>query len=258
VEWAKLCTDTDEEDWNFKSVVLGGQRMAINRMGNAEEGFFILGDSTGDKPNANNIEGSVSLTEDLVLAFVNSRGNYGNSALHLAVTHSRKEAITYLLNEPQKAKGRGRPSLTLMNMQKLTPLTLSVRMAQEKQENLESFEEILQSAYSSLIWTYGDVEMRLHSYYQMDTFRVRDKKLHQNPDYLSALEIVVHYEVPVLTALPVFEDLIFDKWEKFGFRYHMIFAFVPYTLFVVGGNPQKSNSSIKLPWEMTVKLTLKN
>jgi hypothetical protein len=51
------------------------------------------------------------------------------------------------------------------------------------------------------IWSYGDMEMRIHSLYQMDTFRVGTKKLHSSPHYASALEIVVNFEVPVLTGL---------------------------------------------------------
>jgi hypothetical protein len=105
-------------------------------------------------------------------------------------------------------------------------------MAQEKQENLEAFESILTSAYSTMIWKYGDMEMRTQNLYQMDTFRVRGKKLHSNKAYASALEIVVNYEVPVLTALPVFEELIQDKWAKFGFKYHCLCALLPYSIFV--------------------------
>ena len=99
------------------------------------------------------------------------------------------------------AKGRGRPSLTLLNHQHLTPLTLAVCIAQEEHQSLDAFEAILQSAYSTRIWSYGGMEMRIHSLYQMDTFRVRTKKLHFDPHYASALEIVVNFEVPVLTGL---------------------------------------------------------
>jgi len=45
------------------------------------------------------------------------------------------------------------------------------------------------------------MEMRNDSLYQMDTFRVHNKKLHESPHYASALEIVVNFEVPVLTGL---------------------------------------------------------
>jgi ankyrin repeat protein len=72
-----------------------------------------------------------------VLAFVNSRGNYGDSALHLAVLHSNTQAIQWLLeiHHPAKeAKSRGRPALTLMNKELLTPLTLSVRQARDTLE----------------------------------------------------------------------------------------------------------------------------
>ena len=182
----------------------------------------------------------VSLVEDLVLAFVNARGDNGNSALHLSVMHSKKQAIQWLLSPTEdifkEAKGRGRPALTFLNKNNLTPLTLSVRMAQENHENLEAFETILTSAYSALIWAYGDMEMRTQNLFQMDTFRVKDKKLHNkklNPEYASALEIVVNFEVPVLTALPVFEELIRDKWTKFGMRFHWLYAIIPYSIFVL-------------------------
>jgi len=98
--------------------------------------------------------------------------------------------------------------------------------------SLEAFETILYCAYSTMVWTYGDMEMRTHSLYQIDTFRVKDKKLHAKDGYASALEIVVSREVPVLTALPVFETLIHDKWKKFARRHHIRFAVIPYALFV--------------------------
>ena len=91
--------------------------------------------------------------------------------------------------------------LTLLNHEHLTPLTLAVRIAQEEHQSLVAFEVILQSAYSTRMWSFGGMEMQQNSLYQMDTFRVGTKKLHSSPHYASALEIVVNFEVPVLTGL---------------------------------------------------------
>ena len=111
-----------------------------------------------------------------------------NSALHLAVQHSKKDAIQWMLDNkaPGQAPGRGRPMLTLLNHEHLTPLTLAVRIAQEEHQSLVAFEVILQSAYSTRMWSFGGMEMQQNSLYQMDTFRVHNKKLHNkklNPHY---------------------------------------------------------------------------
>ena len=91
-------------------------------------------------------------------------------------------------------------------------------MAQADQESLESFHQMIHCSYQKVLWQYGDCEMRMLSLYQMDSFRISQKKLHKNPKYLSALEIVVFFEIPVLTALPEFAELIDEKWNKFAFR----------------------------------------
>ena len=68
--------------------------------------------------------------------------------------------------------------------------------------------------------------------HQMDTFRIKGKKLHDDPSYMSALEIVVQYEVPVLTALPEFALLIDDKWNKHAMRTHVLLSLVPNLAFI--------------------------
>ena len=67
------------------------------------------------------------------MAFVNARGDYGNTALHLAVEHCNCATIAWLLDFNKSGKGRGRASLTLLNKDKLTPYTKAVRMAQERE-----------------------------------------------------------------------------------------------------------------------------
>jgi len=135
-EWMKICMDTDEEDWNK-------QFPDVRRVGSKEDGFFM------PKETYEKFIGVKILHEDLLLAFVNARGAYGNSALHMAVTHCNVPAIRWLLDHKggDQGRGRGTPSLTLLNRKKLTPFTLSVRMAQEKPTSIEAFDEILQAAY---------------------------------------------------------------------------------------------------------------
>ena len=75
------------------------------------------------------------------MAFVNARGDYGNTALHLAVEHCNCATIAWLLDFTKSGKGRGRASLTLLNKDRLTPYTKAVRMAQEREDSLEAFEQ---------------------------------------------------------------------------------------------------------------------
>ena len=125
----------------------------------------------------------MGLVDDLLLAFLNKRGKYGNTPLHLAVMHSNTDTIKWLLQSTAAGKPRGRPSLVLLNRRKLTPFTLSGRMAQADQESLESFHQMIHCSYQKVLWQYGDCEMRMLSLYQMDSFRISQKKLHKNPTW---------------------------------------------------------------------------
>jgi hypothetical protein len=54
-------------------------------------------------------------------------------------------------------------------------------------------------------------------------------KLHARKNWKSALELVVEKEMYVLKDIPIFEQLIHEKWQEFGFRYHIYYSRTPAT-----------------------------
>ena len=125
--------------------------------------------------------------------------------------------------------GLGRVSLTLLNWTNLTPFTLSVSAAKEEPNKMETYPQILKDAYMETIWRYGNEEMSISSLYQIDTFRVRDKKLHDSEKYKSALQILVDSQVPA--EMPEHATLIDEKWKKFAFYHHIMHAIMPFDVF---------------------------
>jgi hypothetical protein len=214
VQWYLICKETNEEDWNRDFV-------DHQRVGDEKDAYFRKGLS------------AEHLASDLLLAFVNTRDAFGNSALHLSVEHHNLNAITWhvVRDEKREMSGLGRVSLTLLNWQNLTPFTLSVRAAQEDPLSLKTYRQIRKDSYTETIWRYGDQDMCITSLYQMDTFRVHGKKLHDSQKYQSALQILVDFQVPVVGEMPEFAALIDEKWKKFARRHHIMFVLFPYLIF---------------------------
>jgi len=67
----------------------------------------------------------------------------------------------------------------------------------------ETYRRILTDAYVETIWRYGDTDMNITSLYQIDTFRVRGKKLHEAAKYQSALQLLVDLQVPEVKILNI-------------------------------------------------------
>ncbi len=263
VQWYLMCDETNEEDW--KSENLENERFQLGsendcfkgvdnqRVGEEKDAYFrkdlvepsekcrssnevdlhaplvceLCGLSDGYRQKRRQ-----KLASDLMLAFVNTRDDYGNSALHLAVEHHNLAAITWLVKRDEKERdmsGLGRVSLTLLNWKNLTPFTLSVRAAKEDPSKLETYRQILKDAYMETIWRYGNEKMSITSLYQIDTFRVRGKKLHDSEKYKSALQILVDLQVPA--EMPELAALIDEKWKKFAFYHHIMHAILPFGVF---------------------------
>ncbi len=162
------------------------------------------------------------MAQDLLVAFVNTRDKYGNSALHLAVEHHNEFSLQFLLkkndncleegegdeepcsadvggnecagNDFNEFSGLGCASLTLLNWKDLTPFTFSVHLARvDDKKSLNSYRTILECAYRQTVWQFGVHDMRITSLYQIDTFRVQSKqhrnKLHMNPNYACILQV---------------------------------------------------------------------
>ena len=100
----------------------------------------------------------------LKYVFMNRCDARGNTALHLAVMHQKKNVIDWLLQNGAK------PSLRTLNQDHLTPLTLAVRMG-----NAEVFQHIVSNLEIN-VWTMGSARMLVTPLEQIDTFRIASKE----------------------------------------------------------------------------------
>lgn len=75
----------------------------------------------------------------------------GNTALHMAALHGRTEILDWLVEEGKKS---GKNSLSIMNKDGHTALTLAARMG-----NVELFKHILEQHFRTMIWIFGDMAL---------------------------------------------------------------------------------------------------
>jgi ankyrin repeat protein len=97
-------------------------------------------------------------------AFLNRRDSQGNTALHQAVKYRRISTIDWLLNNGAEH------SLSILNDEDLTPLTLAVRLG-----DTTTFEHLV-TCQRVNVWRYGTVCMDIMSLEQIDTFRIAPEK----------------------------------------------------------------------------------
>jgi hypothetical protein len=85
--------------------------------------------------------------------FINAADSLGNTAMHMAVYHKRKDIIDWLMT-----KQEGKHSLDLLNHDGYTPLTWAARYG-----HVDIFHHILYNHMSIVAWTYGKVVIVKHS-----------------------------------------------------------------------------------------------
>jgi hypothetical protein len=145
VQWYLMCDETNEEDW--KSENLENERFQLGsendcfkgvdnqRVGEEKDAYFrkdlvepsekcrssnevdlhaplvceLCGLSDGYRQKRRQ-----KLASDLMLAFVNTRDDYGNSALHLAVEHHNLAAITWLVKRDEKERDMSAGTLSVV------------------------------------------------------------------------------------------------------------------------------------------------
>jgi ankyrin repeat protein len=90
---------------------------------------------------------TTSTTEKLMWDFLNAADTFGNTALHMAVWHQRKDAIDWLIS-----KTGGEDSLNFINHDFFTPLTLAARRG-----HVDIFHHILYKHMGRTAWKYGKV-----------------------------------------------------------------------------------------------------
>ncbi len=82
--------------------------------------------------------------------FMNAIDYYGNTALHMAVYHRKKDVIDWLMT-----KEAAKASLEILNFDGFTPLTYAARLGY-----VDIFNHILFKYLSRTGWTYGKVSLR--------------------------------------------------------------------------------------------------
>ena len=93
-----------------------------------------------------NLHHSSKLRTDRMWRFLNACDTFGNTAMHMAVIHSRKEVVDWLMST------QGRDSVNTLNFDGFTPLTLAARHGY-----VEMFHHILYTHMSKVAWKYGKV-----------------------------------------------------------------------------------------------------
>jgi len=154
--------------------------------------------------------------------FVNAQDTTGNTALHMAVFHKQLRVIDWLIGHG------GRPSLTMMNLDGLTPFTLAAKMGSSA-----VLYHILNTHMRDVSWAYGSVSLAKTSLEQMDSFRVKDHPLHSMANWRSAIEIIVEHEVVEFAKDDLFNKLIREKWENFGRSKYLTSTMIPYLVFLL-------------------------
>lgn len=154
--------------------------------------------------------------------FISAQDSHGNTAMHLAVLHGRKESIDWIAAQPG-----GKFSLELLNNDGFTPLTLAARLG-----SVKMFHHVLECMRET-VWSYGNVHMTKTSLLQIDTFRVKGSTLHQRPKWRSALDIIVRHEIEDFSADELFNKLISSKWDRFGRSMYIWRTFIPYCIILI-------------------------
>jgi hypothetical protein len=86
----------------------------------------------------------------LMWNFVNAADSFGNTAMHMAVMHEKKDVIDWLMKIDDGKPGKD--SLEMLNHEGFTPFTLAARYGK-----VEIFHHILYQHMSDTDWTYGKV-----------------------------------------------------------------------------------------------------
>lgn len=151
---------------------------------------------------------------------VNAQDSEGNTAMHMAVMHDKKETLGWLLEHG------GFRSMEIVNAEGFTPLTMAVRLGRTK-----LFHFLLQHTREQ-IWQFGPVLMTKTSLVQIDTYRIGEHPLHLLPRWRSCLEIITLYEVVDFARDETFLKFIMDKWDKFARRIYIWQYILPYLFFL--------------------------
>ncbi|XP_050405682.1 transient receptor potential cation channel subfamily V member 6 [Patella vulgata] len=158
---------------------------------------------------------------------INLQDSNGNTVLHMAVIHDKRELLQRLLNEGA--------DLNIKNKQGLTPLTLAAKLARK-----EMFESILELERTEF-WRFGDV---LCAGYPLEDFDTISKsgKINHN----SALSLIVYGEeqshINMMDGLV--KNMLTDKWkiyirQKFYLRCVLFAIYYVMAAIAIGLRPGK-------------------
>ncbi|XP_055955897.1 transient receptor potential cation channel subfamily V member 6 [Patella vulgata] len=127
---------------------------------------------------------------------INLQDSNGNTVLHMAVIHDKKELLQRLMDEGA--------DLNIKNKQGLTPLTLAAKLARK-----EMFESILELERTEF-WRFGDVLCAGYTLEDFDTIS-KSGKINHN----SALNLIVYGKeqshINMIDGLV--KNMLIDKWK---------------------------------------------
>jgi len=155
---------------------------------------------------------------------VKEKDDYGNTALHVAVMHSRMDAFDWLMSNGAAS------CITAFNDLALTPFTLAVWLG-----DMTMYTHIARTHLAVNVWKYGETtSLRLIDLEQIDSFRVKYSKLHgetrERKGFRSAFELMVQHEVKAFAKERIFNSLVKEKWKSFGLHSYIGFMIVPYAV----------------------------
>eukprot|EP01063_Lacrimia_lanifica_P021975 TRINITY_DN29686_c0_g1_i1.p1 TRINITY_DN29686_c0_g1~~TRINITY_DN29686_c0_g1_i1.p1 ORF type:complete len:993 (+),score=330.94 TRINITY_DN29686_c0_g1_i1:66-3044(+) len=141
------------------------------------------------------------------------RDSYGNTALHIAALHRRRELLDWLLERMEsKLQISKQDSLNLHGAQGLTPLGLSAVLAHN--DDGKTFDFILERM-SRIEWVFGRVTCTSVPLEQIDTIPLVNA---ETADHVPTLALVLCRRVYGLSTHPHLVGVVEAKWSQFGQR----------------------------------------
>ena len=125
--------------------------------------------------------------------FINRQTSKGNTALHLAISMGNTALPEHMSAVDWLLKSRAEPSMSMLNIDNLTPVTLAARMG------AASMLIHLIDKHKITPWVYGSVALKFTDLQQFDTFKIkRVDDVPLMPPTKDSVESLAHVEAHLL------------------------------------------------------------